>query len=108
MLAVERYAGQRRQMPAVLGKQYARPGRDRRTRGAGRRAVGSTSAIGHAPGRRPWCLPYRRRDEEALSLERVKAVVPNLLPWQQLQHEVTRLNARIEELEAKLKTLTKE
>jgi polyhydroxyalkanoate synthesis regulator protein len=40
--------------------------------------------------------------------ERVKAVVPNILPWQQLQHEVTRLNARIEELEAKLKTLTKE
>jgi polyhydroxyalkanoate synthesis repressor PhaR len=40
--------------------------------------------------------------------ERVKAVVPNLLPWQQLQHEITRLNARIEELEAKLKTLTKE
>ena len=38
--------------------------------------------------------------------ERVKAVVPNLLPWQQLQHEVKRLNARIEELEAKLKTLT--
>ncbi len=40
--------------------------------------------------------------------ERVKAVVPNILPWQQLQHEVKRLNARIEELEAKLKTLTKE
>jgi len=40
--------------------------------------------------------------------ERVKAVVPNLLPWQQLQHEVTRLSARIEELEAKLKTLTKD
>jgi polyhydroxyalkanoate synthesis repressor PhaR len=40
--------------------------------------------------------------------ERVKAVVPNILPWQQLQHEVKRLNARIEELEAKLKSLTKE
>lgn len=37
--------------------------------------------------------------------ERVKAVVPNLLPWQQLQHEVKRLNARIEELEAKLESL---
>ncbi|MBX3258914.1 MAG: polyhydroxyalkanoate synthesis regulator DNA-binding domain-containing protein [Labilithrix sp.] len=37
--------------------------------------------------------------------ERVKAVVPNLLPWQQLQHEIKRLNARIEELEAKLKSL---
>lgn len=40
--------------------------------------------------------------------ERVKAVVPSLLPWQQLQHEVKRLNARIEELEAKLKSITKE
>jgi polyhydroxyalkanoate synthesis repressor PhaR len=38
--------------------------------------------------------------------ERVKAVVPNILPWQQLQHEVKRLNARIEELEEKLKTLS--
>jgi len=38
--------------------------------------------------------------------ERVKAVVPNLLPWQQLQHEITRLNARVEELEEKLKALT--
>ena len=39
--------------------------------------------------------------------ERVKAVVPNILPWQQLQHEVKRLNARVEELEAKLAALTK-
>jgi polyhydroxyalkanoate synthesis repressor PhaR len=38
--------------------------------------------------------------------DRVKAVLPNILPWQQLQHEVKRLNARIEELEEKLKTLT--
>lgn len=37
--------------------------------------------------------------------ERVKAVVPNLLPWQQLQHEIKRLNARVEELEEKLKSL---
>lgn len=37
--------------------------------------------------------------------ERVKAVVPSLLPWQQLQHEIKRLNARIEELEEKLKSL---
>jgi polyhydroxyalkanoate synthesis repressor PhaR len=37
--------------------------------------------------------------------ERVKAVVPNLLPWQQLQHDVKRLNARVEELEEKLKSL---
>ncbi len=36
--------------------------------------------------------------------ERVKAVVPNLLPWQQLQQDIKRLNARVEELEAKLKT----
>ena len=37
--------------------------------------------------------------------ERVKAVVPNILPWQQLQHEIKRLNARIEDLEEKLKSL---
>src|SRR5262249_7269539 len=40
--------------------------------------------------------------------ERVKTVVPNLLPWQQLQHEIKRLNARIEELEEKLKSLGKD
>lgn len=39
--------------------------------------------------------------------ERVKAVVPNLLPWQQLQHEVDRLNTRVTELEAKLMSLEK-
>ena len=38
--------------------------------------------------------------------ERVKAVLPNILPWQQLQHEIKRLNARIEELEEKLKSMT--
>lgn len=38
--------------------------------------------------------------------ERVKAVVPNILPWQQLQHEVKRLNARIEDLEAKLASMS--
>ncbi|HVJ94380.1 MAG TPA: polyhydroxyalkanoate synthesis regulator DNA-binding domain-containing protein [Labilithrix sp.] len=38
--------------------------------------------------------------------ERVKAVVPNILPWQQLQHEIKRLNARIEDLEEKLKSLS--
>ena len=37
--------------------------------------------------------------------ERVKAVVPNILPWQQLQHEVKRLHARIEELEARLASI---
>jgi polyhydroxyalkanoate synthesis repressor PhaR len=35
--------------------------------------------------------------------ERVKAVLPSFMPWQQLQHEVKRLSQRIEELEAKLK-----
>jgi polyhydroxyalkanoate synthesis repressor PhaR len=36
--------------------------------------------------------------------ERVKAVVPNLLPWQQLQHEMKRLTARVEELEERLRS----
>jgi polyhydroxyalkanoate synthesis repressor PhaR len=35
--------------------------------------------------------------------ERVKAVVPSLLPWQQLQLEVKRLTQRVEELEARLR-----
>lgn len=35
--------------------------------------------------------------------ERVNIVVANLLPWQQLQQDVKRLSARVEELEAKLK-----
>jgi polyhydroxyalkanoate synthesis repressor PhaR len=35
--------------------------------------------------------------------ERVRAVLPSFMPWQQLQHEVKRLSQRIEELEAKLK-----
>lgn len=39
--------------------------------------------------------------------ERVKAVVPNLLPWQQLQHDMKRLNARVEELEEKLRAIDK-
>ena len=38
--------------------------------------------------------------------DRVKAVLPNVLPWQQLQHEIKRLNGRVEELEEKLKSLT--
>lgn len=46
-------------------------------------------------------------DWQAKIDERVKAVVPNLLPWQQLQHEIKRLNARIEEIEEKLKSLGK-
>ena len=40
--------------------------------------------------------------------DRVKAVLPNILPWQQLQHEIKRLNARIEELEAKLAAMSRE
>ncbi len=35
--------------------------------------------------------------------ERVKAVLPSFMPWQQLQHEVKRLSQRIEDLEARLK-----
>jgi polyhydroxyalkanoate synthesis repressor PhaR len=35
--------------------------------------------------------------------ERVKAVVPSLLPWQQLELEVKRLTQRVEELEARLR-----
>jgi polyhydroxyalkanoate synthesis repressor PhaR len=35
--------------------------------------------------------------------ERVKAVVPSLLPWQQLEHEVKRLTQRVEELESRLR-----
>lgn len=38
--------------------------------------------------------------------DRVKAVIPSLLPWQQLQHEISRLNARVAELEEKLKSLS--
>jgi polyhydroxyalkanoate synthesis repressor PhaR len=35
--------------------------------------------------------------------ERVKAVVPSLLPWQQLEREVKRLTQRVDELEAQLR-----
>jgi polyhydroxyalkanoate synthesis repressor PhaR len=38
--------------------------------------------------------------------ERVKTVLPSILPWQQLQSELARLNARVEELEEKLKALS--
>ncbi|CAN5318329.1 hypothetical protein BH09MYX1_BH09MYX1_04850 [soil metagenome] len=33
--------------------------------------------------------------------ERIKAILPSILPWQQLQAEVKRLHERIDELEAK-------
>ncbi len=39
--------------------------------------------------------------------ERIKAVLPNLLPWQHLQLEVKRLSQRIDELETKLKNAAK-
>ena len=45
-------------------------------------------------------------DWQAKIDERVKTVVPNILPWQQLQTEVKRLNTRVEELEAKLEALS--
>jgi polyhydroxyalkanoate synthesis repressor PhaR len=35
--------------------------------------------------------------------DRIKSVVPNLLPWADLEQEVKRLSQRVEELEAKLK-----
>ena len=35
--------------------------------------------------------------------ERIKAVLPSILPWQQLEREVKRLSARVDELETKLK-----
>jgi polyhydroxyalkanoate synthesis repressor PhaR len=35
--------------------------------------------------------------------ERVRAILPSVLPWQQLQNEVKQLHARIDELEKKLK-----
>ncbi|MDB4941838.1 MAG: hypothetical protein JWP97_1372 [Labilithrix sp.] len=40
--------------------------------------------------------------------ERVKALIPSLLPWEKLESEVKRLTARVEELEAKLKTAAKD
>jgi len=36
--------------------------------------------------------------------DRIKSVVPNLLPWADLEQEVKRLSQRVEELEAKLKS----
>lgn len=39
--------------------------------------------------------------------ERVKAVLPSILPWQQLELEVKRLTARVSELEAQLEERTR-
>ena len=36
--------------------------------------------------------------------ERVRAILPSVLPWQQLENEVKRLHVRIDELEKKLKS----
>ena len=35
--------------------------------------------------------------------ERIRAILPSILPWQQLENEVKRLSARVDELEKKLK-----
>ncbi len=59
-------------------------------------ASGKPSIVDHAKG--------TLEDWRSLIDERIKTVLPNVMPWQQLQHEVKRLSARIEELEAKLKT----
>ena len=40
--------------------------------------------------------------------DRIRAVLPNFRPWQQLEHEVKRLHERLEELETKLKSIKKE
>lgn len=58
-------------------------------------ASGKPSIVDHAKG--------TLEDWRSLIDERIKTVLPNVMPWQQLQHEVKRLSARIEELEAKLK-----
>lgn len=42
-------------------------------------------------------------DLQAKVDERVKAILPSILPWQQLEAEVKRLHGRIDELEQKLK-----
>jgi polyhydroxyalkanoate synthesis repressor PhaR len=39
--------------------------------------------------------------------ERIRTLLPSSSPWQQLEAEVRRLNARIDELEKKLKSATK-
>ncbi len=39
--------------------------------------------------------------------ERVRAILPSVLPWQQLENEVKQLRARIDDLEKKLKTQDK-
>lgn len=36
--------------------------------------------------------------------ERIRSILPSILPWQQLEGEVKRLSARVEELEKKLKS----
>lgn len=40
--------------------------------------------------------------------ERIRTLVPSVLPWQQLQQELQRLNARVDELEKKLKAKGKD
>jgi polyhydroxyalkanoate synthesis repressor PhaR len=78
--------------PAPAAPTAAKPADD-----GGATAAGKPSLVEQAKG--TW------EDWQHKVDERVKAVIPNLLPWQQLQHEIKRLNARIEELEEKLKSL---
>ena len=74
----------------------------------GAAAAPAPAAVAPAPQSKPSLVEQAKEtweDWQTKIDERVKAVVPNLLPWQQLQHEIKRLNARIEELEEKLKSL---
>ena len=80
---------------AAVPTQATSPSDDHAASAAG--AAGKPSLVEQAKG--PW------EDWQHKVDERVKAVIPSLLPWQQLQHEIKRLNARIEELEEKLKSM---
>jgi polyhydroxyalkanoate synthesis repressor PhaR len=67
------------------------------------------TAAGAAAGDKPSLVDQAKEtfeDWQHKIDDRVKAVLPSILPWQQLQHEIKRLNARIEELEAKLEART--
>ena len=91
--------GSAKSEPPKPGSEAPRPrGAGRRGR-ARRRTAPPTRAASRASSIRPRST---FEDWQHKIDERVKAVVPNILPWQQLQHEVKRLNARIEELEEKL------
>ena len=63
-----------------------------------------------APPSPPSKPPLVQRARESVSEwqhemdERIRSILPSILPWQQLENEVKRLNARVEELEKKLKS----